>query len=71
MSRITHVLDTSALLAHYFDEPGAELVQGLWSDGSSRLAISAVTVTELKGRLHGEIANDAEAAGAVDAYLNE
>jgi predicted nucleic acid-binding protein len=31
MSTVTHVLDTSALLAHFFDEPGADVVQGLWA----------------------------------------
>jgi predicted nucleic acid-binding protein len=71
MSRISHVLDTSAILAHYFDEPGAALVDRLWSEESAALAISAVTVAELKGRLHREIADSAEAAKAVDAYLNE
>ena len=71
MSRVSHVLDTSALLAHYFNEPGAEVVERLWSDESSRLAISAVTVAELKGRLYQEISNDAESAKAADAYLNE
>jgi predicted nucleic acid-binding protein len=71
MSRISHVLDTSALLAHYFDEPGAELVEKLWGDESARVAISAVTVAELKGRLHQEVSDDAEAAAAADTYLNE
>lgn len=71
MSRISYVLDTSALLAHYFNEPGAEIVGRLWSDESSRLAISAVTIAELKGRLHQEITDDGESAKAADAYLNE
>lgn len=71
MSRITHVLDTSALLAHYFNEPGAGLVEGLWSDETLRIAVSAVTAAELKGRLHQEIADDGEATKAADAYLNE
>ena len=71
MSRITHVLDTSALLAHYFNEPGAGLVEGLWLDETLRIAVSAVTVAELKGRLHQEIADDGEATKAADAYLNE
>ena len=71
MSRISHVLDTSALLAHYFNEPGAEVIQKLWSDESFRLAISAVTIAELKGRLHQEITDDGESAKAADAYLNE
>jgi predicted nucleic acid-binding protein len=71
MSRVSHVLDTSALLAHYFNEPGAMLLDTLWAEESNRLAISAVTVAELKGRLNHEIADDAEALNAADAYLNE
>jgi len=71
MSRVTHVLDTSALLAHYFNEPGAGVVEGLWSDESSRIGISAVTITELKGRLQEEITDDAESEKAAEAYLNE
>jgi predicted nucleic acid-binding protein len=71
MSRFTHVLDTSALLAHYFNEPGAARVDMLWKDRSCRLAVSAVTVAELKGRLFREISDDGEAAGAADTYLNE
>jgi predicted nucleic acid-binding protein len=71
MSRVTHVLDTSAILAHYFDEPGAGLLETLWADESNRLAVSAVTVAELKGRLRHEIADDAEAIEAANTYLNE
>ncbi len=71
MSRVTHVLDTSALLAHYFNEPGAAVVERLWSDETSRIGISAVTITELKERLREEITDDAESARAADAYLNE
>ncbi len=70
MSAVTHILDTSALLAHYFDEPGAEVVQKLWIS-RTRPGISAVTATELKGRLGQEIADSAEVEDAVDAYLNE
>ena len=71
MSRITHVLDTSALLAHYFNEPGAGLIEGLWSNETFRIGISAVTVAELKGRLHQELTDDTEAMRAAEAYLNE
>ena len=68
---VTHILDTSALLAHYFDEPGAEEVQGLWASGSGKPGICAVTVTELKVRLREELTEDAEAEQAVEAYLEE
>jgi predicted nucleic acid-binding protein len=68
---ITHVLDTSALLAHFFDEPGADVVQGLWDARAEKPGICAVTVTELKARLKAELASEAEAQQAVEAYLDE
>jgi PIN domain nuclease of toxin-antitoxin system len=68
---ISHVLDTSALLAHYFDEPGADEVERLWSSGSGKPAICAVTVTELKTRLRAELTDEAEALEAAATYLNE
>ncbi len=71
MSRISHVLDTSALLTHYFDEPGAELVESLWSDPSNRTGICAVSVAELRSRLKEETTDEAETEVAVDAYLNQ
>lgn len=68
---ITHLLDTSALLAHYFDEPGAELVQQLWASGGGKPAICAVTVAELRARLREELTDSAQAALAAEAYLDE
>jgi predicted nucleic acid-binding protein len=70
VSAITHVLDTSALLAHYFDEPGAQVVQKLW-ESRGKPGISAVTVTELRGRLSQEISDSKEAASAAASYLGE
>lgn len=71
MSAITHVLDTSALLAHYFDEPGAEAVQNLWGSPGLKPGISAVTVTELRGRLDLELSDSKEAERAAEAYLGD
>jgi predicted nucleic acid-binding protein len=71
VSTITHILDTSALLAHYFDEPGAEVVQQLWEAPGQKPGISAVTVTELRGRLSQEISNSREAERAAEAYLED
>ena len=68
---VTHLLDTSALLAHYFEEPGAETVAKFWRSGSALPAISVVTIPELRGRLRAELSDDAEALRAADAYLNE
>lgn len=71
MSEITHLLDTSAILAHYFDEPGADAVQKLWEEAGQKPGISAVTVAELRGRLSKELAHAQEAESAADAYLGE
>lgn len=67
----THVLDTSALLAHYFDEPGAVQVEQLWSARAAKPAICAVTVPELKTRLREELTDEIAADEAARAYLNE
>ena len=47
---ITHVLDTSALLAHYLREPGAEDVNIILARGPEETGISLITVVELRGR---------------------
>jgi len=45
------LLDTSALLAHYRAEAGADRVQELLEDDGVDLALSAVTVTEFARRV--------------------
>ncbi|MGA2380338.1 MAG: PIN domain-containing protein [Spirochaetia bacterium] len=71
MSAVTHVLDTSALLAHFFDEPGAAVVQELWTSKGPRPGICAVTVAELRGRLSEEMGDGGDAQAAADAYLQD
>ena len=68
---ITHILDTSALLAHYFDEPGADEVEQIWRSGTARPAVCAITVAEMRSRLEEEIADRAEVSSALSAYLDE
>ncbi|MBN1834599.1 MAG: type II toxin-antitoxin system VapC family toxin [Spirochaetales bacterium] len=68
---VTHVLDTSALLAHYFDEPGADMVERLWSSGSPKPAVCAISVAELKTKLREELTDQVEAREAAEAYLNQ
>jgi PIN domain nuclease of toxin-antitoxin system len=48
VSAISYLLDTSALLAHYFGELGADVVQGLWKLRGPKPAISAVSIAELR-----------------------
>ncbi len=45
---IAHVLDTSAILAHYLSESGAEDVNAILSKGPEASGISLVTLVELQ-----------------------
>ncbi len=47
-----YLLDTSALLAHYRGETGAQGVQAIFEDETAEIFISAVTLAELSRRLH-------------------
>jgi hypothetical protein len=49
---MTHLLDTSALLAHYLAEPGAARVQALFEDTTVVLGTSVLALFELDLRLH-------------------
>lgn len=71
MAAITHILDTSAILAHYFDEPGAAEVDAIWQDKKNKPAICALTVPELKMRLHVEVNDPAEVDRAFKLYVDE
>ncbi len=67
----THLLDTSAILAHYFDEPGAAEVDAIWQQPGNRAAICALTIPELRTRLDEELADASEAERAFDLYVNQ
>ena len=49
---MTHLLDTSALLAHYLGEPGAERVQVLFEDEAVVAGTSILSLYEFELRLH-------------------
>ena len=49
---MTHLLDTSALLAHYLAEPGADLVQALFEDEALATGTSILALYEFELRLH-------------------
>jgi predicted nucleic acid-binding protein len=49
---MTHLLDTSALLAHYLAEPGATRVQALFEDESVVAGTSILALFEFDLRLH-------------------
>lgn len=50
-----YLLDTSAVLVHYLDEPGADRVTALFSDRSNELLLASPSVAELGRKLaaHG------------------
>jgi predicted nucleic acid-binding protein len=48
---MSHLLDTSALLAYYFEEGGAEKVQNLLADTKNPPAICCITELEFWARL--------------------
>ena len=45
------LLDTSALLIHFYKEPGGARVQDLLADESNEVLIASVSITELARRL--------------------
>ena len=49
---MTHLLDTSALLAHYLAEPGAARVQALFEDTAVVAGTSILVLFEFDVRLH-------------------
>ena len=57
---MTHLLDTSAILAHYLDEPGADEVESLLAQGPSVVALAAPSWVELDTRLRELVAEVAE-----------
>jgi predicted nucleic acid-binding protein len=48
---MTHLLDSSAWLAHLFGEPGVEQVNQLFDDPQLEVSISALSIPELYARL--------------------
>lgn len=48
---MTHLLDSSAWLAHLFGEPGVEQVNQLFEDPRSTIFVSALSLPEIYGRL--------------------
>lgn len=51
---MTHLLDSSAFFAYFFDEPGRRRVEELLSDPSVTLGLCVLTSVELWGRLKAE-----------------
>jgi predicted nucleic acid-binding protein len=58
---VTHLLDTSAILAHFLGEPGSDTVAKLLAGGPETAALAAPSWAELDRRL-GELIPDAAEA---------
>lgn len=56
---MTHLLDTSAVLALYFGEPGADRVRDLLADPQHSVTLSVLTAAEFSSRLRAEGAEEA------------
>ncbi|MBI4771530.1 MAG: PIN domain-containing protein [Chloroflexi bacterium] len=57
-----YLLDTSALLAHYRQEPGWEDVQALFESDQAEIIVASVSLAEFARRLH-DLGAGEEAAG--------
>ena len=51
---MTHLLDSSALLAHYFDERGSKQVRQLFEEDDTPILLSVLSVSEFWARLRSE-----------------
>lgn len=65
------LLDTSALLTHLLDEPGADIVHQHLSDGPEHAHVAAPTLAELERRLAGFIRDEQERDGILDHYCGQ
>lgn len=68
-----HLLDSSAVLALYFGEPGAERVRAILSAERTPVALCALTAVELWSRLRAEGAEHAfdEVWRTIDELVSE
>jgi PIN domain nuclease of toxin-antitoxin system len=67
---ITHILDSSAVLAHYLREPGSSEVNALFQS-SSLMGVCVASYPEIKIRLIELVRDPVEAARAFALYTNE
>jgi len=65
------LLDTSALLTHFLDEPGADIVESHLALGPDHAHVSAPTVVELERRLADLIREAAERDGILSHYCHQ
>lgn len=67
---MSYLLDTSALVAHFFEEPGARETQAIFDLGRDEVAVSAVSVAEFETRLSQEGMDEDERVFACLNYFS-
>ncbi len=65
---MAYLLDTSALLAHFRDEPGSDRVQGLFDTEGEKILICSVSLPEFSRRLRELGASQAEITQSLYDY---
>lgn len=65
---MTHLLDTSAALAHYFEEPGADRVDAILRSSEARVGLSALSVFEIVQAVAHRTGDGAEGERAAGVY---
>ena len=68
---MAHLLDTSAVLAHFLDEPGANVVSQILSGGRKKALLCAPSWVELERRLQELIPDAGEAERVWKLYTQE
>lgn len=63
-------MDTSALLAHLFDEEGAERVHSIFTEHAGHIGISVLSIAEMRGRLRMELDNTEEISEICSRYFD-
>jgi predicted nucleic acid-binding protein len=64
---LTHVLDTSAWLAHLFKEPGARQITRLFKEPNNRVGVSVLSLVEVYTRLRA-VGREKEFKRTVEYY---
>lgn len=64
-----YLLDTSALLAHFRDEEGAEKLQDLFDSKDAQLLVASVSLPEFARRLRDLGMSEQESLHVLDQYL--
>jgi PIN domain nuclease of toxin-antitoxin system len=66
-----HLLDTSAVLAHFLDEPGSDVVSRILAGGKKKALLCAPSWAELERRLAELVPDEEEAERVWTLYTQE